>query len=141
MSDGLRLDSLLLALLIARWQAFQAHQWRRSSRTMPTNVGFYQLPSDAAWPPPGTASAVCNAWLELACRDLGVAAPLGGKYSSHSLRSGGASAAFAIGVTIDDINHHGGWAPGSDTAIKHYIDRSIRASDAARALLGFLLRR
>ena len=131
----------LLAPLIARWQAFQAEQWRRSTRTMPSDVGFYHLPSDATWPPAGTASAACNAWLDLACLDLGVAAPLGGKFTSHSLRSGGASAAFAIGVSIDDINDHGGWAPGSDTANKHYIDRSIRASDAARALLGFLLRR
>jgi len=131
----------LIATLITRWQAFQLSQWQRSSRTMPADVGFYQLPSDAAWPPPGGASAACNAWLDLACRDLGVVAPLGGKYTSHSLRSGGASAAKAIGVAIDDINDHGGWAPGTTTALKNYIDRSIRPTDAGRALLSFLLRR
>ena len=102
----------LLAAFITRWQAFQLDQWRRSTRTMPLDMGFYQLPGDAAWPPPN-ASAACNAWLDLACRDLGVTAPLGGKYTSHSLRSGGASAAFAIGVAVDDINHHGGWAAGT----------------------------
>jgi hypothetical protein len=131
----------LLAPHITRWQSFQLDQWSQSRRTMPATVGFYQLPSDSSWPPPGGASSACNAWLALACRDLNVTAPLGGKFTSHSLRKGGASAAYAIDVNIEDINFHGGWAAGSDTAMKHYIDRSIRASDAARALLGFLLRR
>ena len=130
-----------LAALIVRWQALQLEAWRLSARTMPPDVGFYQLPADASWPPPGGASAACNSWLDLACRDLGVTAPLGGKYTSHCLRKGGASAAYAIGVSIEDINRHGGWAAGSNTAIKHYIDPRIRRSDAAMALLGFLLRR
>jgi len=47
---------------------------------------------------PPTASAVVTGWLRDGLRRLGVAPPVGTCYSSHSLKSGGATAANAVGV-------------------------------------------
>jgi len=47
---------------------------------------------------PATASAVMTGWLRDGLRCLGVTPPVGPCYSSHSLKSGGATAANAIGI-------------------------------------------
>ena len=48
---------------------------------------------------PPTASAVVTGWLRDGLRRLGVTPPVGTCYSSHSLKSGGATAANAVGVS------------------------------------------
>ena len=63
----------------------------------------------------------------------------------HSLRSGGSSAAEAIGVSRYLGNWLGGWSQTGRTRELHYLDPhldpSIGPTPGAYALLGWLLRR
>ena len=60
-------------------------------------------------------------------------------YLGHSLRSGGSSAAEAIGVPRFRGNWLGGWSQHSTTREVHYLDPSILPTPAAHALFGWLL--
>ena len=66
-------------------------------------------------------------------------APAGFAYLGHSLRSGGSSAAEAIGVSRFRGNWLGGWSQTGRTRELHYIDPSIGVSEGAYALMGWLL--
>lgn len=50
--------------------------------------------------------------------------PAAADYTAHSLRAGGATAAYASGVPISAVSRHGRWADGSAT-----VQRYIRAVD------------
>jgi hypothetical protein len=69
---------------------------------------------------------------------LKVTPPEGYTYSSHSLRSGAASAAFAIGVNIIRICYCGGWSQGSK-AVYSYVDMSWQRSADAMFFFSHLL--
>lgn len=100
----------------------------------PATSGYtWRLPQDGKkW-----NSTVIDDMLQRVLTVLGVEAPEGYSYSSHSLRSGAASAAFAVGVDIIRICYCGGWAQGSQ-AVHHYIDPSWQASTAAEFFFGHL---
>jgi len=68
-----------------------------------------------------------------------IATPSGFAYLGHSLRSGASSAAEAIKVPRARGDWLGGWAPGSATRDKHYIDPTVEPTPAAYRLLGWLL--
>lgn len=53
--------------------------------------------------------------------------PAAGGYSAHSLRSGGATAAYLSGTPVADIAAHGRWAPNSPVVLGY-----IRAADRQR---------
>ena len=53
-------------------------------------------------------------------------------YSSHSLRSGGATHYFVNGVSLDDVAKLGRWAPGS-TALRNSYLQATQQSAAGRA--------
>eukprot|EP00873_Tetraselmis_striata_P040239 jgi/Tetstr1/460503/TSEL_005762.t1 len=57
--------------------------------------------------------------------------------SSHSFRSGGASAASAAGVPVPTVRWLGGWAVGSGVVL-NYIVLGILDSAGARYSFGFL---
>ena len=59
-------------------------------------------------------------------------------YLGHSLRSGGSSAAEAIGVPRFRGNWLGGWSPSSRVREVHYLDPSVLPTPAAYALFGWL---
>ena len=101
---------------------------------------FFALPSDGAAAAETAPSVLCNSWLQLACRALGVAPPADGAWLSHSLRSGAASAAAAVGVDLVRIRYYGGWAAGSD-AVYRYVHATVRPDDAARLFFGWLTSR
>jgi hypothetical protein len=103
----------------------------------PASAHFFLLPSDGAAAAGAAPSALCNRWLQAACARLGVAAPPGQAWLSHSLRSGAASAAAAEGVTEPSIRHWGGWARDS-SAVKDYIDPSVTPDEASRVFFGWL---
>ena len=86
----------------------------------PATSGFiWRLPHDGKkW-----NSTVLDDMLQRLLTVLGVTPPEGYSYSSHSLRSGAASAAFAIGADIIRICYCGGWAQGSK-AVFAYVDLS-----------------
>ena len=82
-------------------------------------------------------SAVQNAWLASALRQVQLAPPAGYSWTSHSLRSGAASAARAIGISLEVIRYFGHWARNSDT-VRDYIDPTFRPSLAASFFFGWL---
>ena len=77
-------------------------------------------------------------WVE---HSVGVVAPPGFAYQVHSLCSMGASCMAAIGVERHIYVWIGGWARGSDTVDKHYIDPTVLPTPAAYALWGWALTR
>jgi len=97
---------------------------------------FFQLPGEAR---PTTATMSC--WLASALLRCGIKAPPGFAYLGHSIRSGAASAMAAISVPRHLYIWLGGWAPGSSTVDKHYIDPTILPTPAAYAFFGWALSR
>ena len=61
----------------------------------------------------------------------------GAHYGSHSLRRGGASSCYAVGVEINKIRAIGGWAEKSDN-VWLYIDKLQREDEHARRMFGAL---
>ena len=84
---------------------------------------------------------VFSRWLAAALARASVVAPPGFAYLGHSIRSLGASAMSAIGVDRHVSVWLGGWAPGSSTMEKHYLDPTMLPSPAAYALYGWALSR
>lgn len=128
-----------LNLLLLSWRVAQNEAFAAARATPPLRAAAasqWQLPGESL----RNASALATAWVQDVCERLGAKAPLGGKYTSHSLRKGGASAAYAVGVNLRDLCDLGDWAPGSPVPMKHYIDLSVVACDAARAFFGFRVR-
>ena len=80
-----------------------------------------------------------SSWVSVVLDELHIAAPAGFAYLGHSLRSGGSSAAEAIGVPRFRGNWLGGWSQAGRTRELHYLDPSILPTPAAYALLGWLL--
>jgi len=108
-----------------------------------TNGDLWRLPQDGnTW-----NATVIDSMLDRLLSILNVSPPEGYTYSSHSLRSGAASAAFAVGVNIIRtkvcINTHehkcfcGNWAQGS-RAFYHYIDLTWQTSADAEFFFGHL---
>jgi hypothetical protein len=77
-------------------------------------------------------------WLQQLLTAAKIKAPDGFKYTSHSLRSGAATAMHAIGVHLTKICHYGGWAAAS-RAVHDYIEVSFPPSAAARRFFGWML--
>ena len=80
-----------------------------------------------------------STWVTGVLDQLSIRAPAGFAYQGHSLRSGGSSAAEAIGVSRYRGNWLGGGSQSGTTRERHYIDPSITPTPAAYALLGWLL--
>jgi hypothetical protein len=80
-------------------------------------------------------------WLTSALQRCGISAPPGFAYLGHSIRSGGVSAMAAIGVERHLYIWLCGWARGSDTVDKHYLDPTVLPTPAAFAYYGWALSR
>lgn len=106
---------------------------RWHSRSYPAEAFVFRFPGD----PPRLSSTHVSGWLRNQLVALGIHAPDGFAFSSHSLRGGAASAAFAIGVPERRIQAVGGW--GSAQAMQPYIDAAVAPSDAARCFFGHLV--
>ena len=100
---------------------------------------FGRHPHSLVFGDPGhlSESAFLTALLKTALEAVDVAPPPGQAYTSHSLRSCAATAAFSIGVQLPRILAFGGWKLPSSA--QRYIDPLARASDAARFFFGHLL--
>lgn len=97
-----------------------------------TEEYLWKLPQDGTWNP-----KVIDGMLDRLLALLNVSPPEGYTYSSHSIRSGAASAAFAVDVNILRICFCGGWAQSS-TAVYQYIDLTWRPSPEAMFFFGHL---
>jgi hypothetical protein len=95
---------------------------------------LFQLPGE-----PRPLTRHMAAWVSTSLEEMGVEAPSGFVYLGHSLRSGGSSAAEAIGVSRYRGNWLGGWSQTGRTREVHYIDPSVRPTASAYGLLGWLL--
>lgn len=94
---------------------------------------FFRLPGEKGPIP----AARGDDFVKLALSALGVEAPPGFYYSSHSLRKGAATAANSIDVGLIKICHYGNWSSKSDT-VHDYIDPSALPSAGARHFFGWL---
>jgi hypothetical protein len=120
-------DGLVLRLL---------RRWLHARGTVSDDAYFWALPGEAsseAW-----TSALINAWLHEILSVLQVQPPLGCSWSSHSLRSGGASAAFALGVDLLVIMNWGLWS--TLDSLHLYVDVLVQPDAAAALFFGHLLR-
>ena len=79
-----------------------------------------------------------NAWLQEILSVLQVQPPLVCSWSSHSLRSGGASAAFALGVDLLVIMNWGLWS--TLDSLHLYVDVLVQPDAATALFFGHLLR-
>ena len=79
-----------------------------------------------------------TAWLKQACDHVGAHPPAGYKWTSHSLRKGAASSAYAINVTLTKIRYFGGWSHTS-SAVHAYIDPATLPDAACIFFFGWCL--
>ena len=96
---------------------------------------FWRLPHErrANWRP-----ALVDSWLQRCLTAVGAVPPPGVLWSSHALRSGGATGAHSIGVQDHVIARWGVWA--SLRSLHRYIDALVPPSQAAWILFNHLLR-
>jgi len=101
---------------------------------LPGATRFWQLPDDdpGAW-----TAATVSEWVTAAALAVDATPPAGFCWSSHSLRSGGASAASATGVPMPTVRWLGGWKVGSGVVL-NYIVPGILDSAGARYFFGSL---
>lgn len=85
----------------------------------------------------GTASAWMAENLRLAARVCQRSPPVGASWLGHSLRSGGATAAYVAGVPLAAIQLWGGWQPMSQV-INRYIRVSAESFDDVEFIFTFL---
>ena len=97
---------------------------------------LFQLPGE-----PRPLTRHMSLWVRGVLDSMDIRAPPGFAYMGHSLRSGGSSAAEAIGVSRFKGNWLGGWSQTGTTRERHYMDPSVGPSPAAYSLLGWLLDR
>jgi hypothetical protein len=123
-------DGLVLRLL---------RSWLRVRGPVSQDAYFWAIPGEtlaSAW-----TSALINGWLQEILSVLGVTTPLGCAWTSHSLRSGGASAAFALGVELLVIIIIMNWGLWSTLDLLHlYIDVLVQSDEVEALFFGHLLR-
>ena len=104
--------------------------------------GEFDQPHDFLWRLEGDhgvwAADLQNTWLAKALELVGERPPPGLAWTSHSLRSGAATASNAINVALTKICHFGGWAQHSGV-VHHYIDPSAVPDEANHFFFGWLL--
>eukprot|EP00873_Tetraselmis_striata_P035161 jgi/Tetstr1/455425/TSEL_042257.t1 len=82
-------------------------------------------------------SATVTYWLQLVAHMLEEHPPPGFVWTSHSLRKGAATAAYAIGVVLQKIKHFGGWAQLSGVVLE-YINPTALPCAASWQPFGWL---
>ena len=86
------------------------------------------------------SAATLSAWLQAAYTAAGCQPPAGFSWTSHSLRKGAASAAYAIKVPLSDIRFAGGWSTNSTVLEGRYVDFAMQPTGAAHLFFGHLLK-
>jgi len=127
-----------LRAALRHWQRRRAAAWAAAGVAAPSAAArcYFELPGDRGFSD-GGESALATAWLRSACALLGASPPAGHLWSSHSLRSGGASAAHAAGAFLATIRHVGGWA--RDSSVVHdYIDATVVWCPDAELFFGWM---
>jgi hypothetical protein len=112
------------------------HQQRLQSclqhRRKPHHVALFFHPQL----PAASSSTVVSAALTEVLRVIDFTVPPGTAFTSHSLRSGGATAALATGASLPAVMAWGGWR--SLSSVQRYIDPTVRANAATNVFFNFL---
>ena len=124
-----------LAKMISQFKTVRSKIFRKSSSV--ASAKLWALPGDK---PSQWTSQVQTTWLQNSMKFVGITAPQGCKYTSHSLRKGAATAAYVIQVPLEIICFFGHWAVASKTVKEKYIDPSSRPSAAATFFFGWMLK-
>jgi len=85
-------------------------------------------------------SNTLSGWLTNAYTVAMCLPPAGFAWTSHNLRKGASSAAYAIAARLTDIRYAGGWSTNSTVLEAKYIDFTMIPSPAAWIFFGFLYR-
>lgn len=93
---------------------------------------LWMLPSECRQPRPASVEH----WLQAALGILHITPPPGVSWSSHSLRSGGATAALSIGADVATIARWGLWKDLGSLQV--YLDPLVGPSSEALAFFGHL---
>lgn len=100
--------------------------------TSPDRIALFAHPQL----PRSSASVFVSAALDVVLRAVDFTVPPGVSFSSHSLRSGAATAAIAAGASLPAVMAWCGWK--SMSSAQRYIDPTAHASDAASLFFSFL---
>jgi len=119
--------------LLQRFKLARDAAWRKVGVAAPE--ALWQMPWDAKPPAPSDVGK----WLANVLKVLGVQAPPGIKYTGHSLRGGGASAALAIGVSLPAICRWGIWR--ALDSVMRYLDPLVPVTREALVFFAHLVRR
>ena len=95
---------------------------------------LFALPDDV---PSAWTSTEQTDWLQRACAAVGASPPAGFTWTSHSLRIGSASAARAVGWTLEQIEYWGGWATLSKALRDSYIVPTVQPCRFAQFFFGW----
>ena len=109
-------------------------RYRAALGPRPAVTPLWMLPTDRH--PPRSTSV--DAWLQEALDLIQLSPPPGVKWSSHSLRSGGATAALSVGVDLASIARWGLWKDFGSLQV--YVDPLVAASPEAVTFFGHLLK-
>ena len=74
---------------------------------------------------------ILSGWLTVAYTTARCLPPVGFAWTSHILRKGDASAAYAIGARLTGIRYAGGWSTNSTVLEEKYIGFTMKPSSAA----------
>lgn len=138
------LPRLTPATLSCPWPSSHAWLHRLLARYLRLRGGttpdapLWRMQTDA-FSPRKWRPALIDEWLHEALSWVDATPPPGVLWSSHSLRSGGATAALAIGVDPFTIARWGIWA--AITSVQPYIDPLVPGDDAALFFFRHLLKR
>ena len=150
---GKNIERVHPATLVLPWSAGgEAH----SERSVAALMAKFLRMSDAAWgvrrggerelwrlpsdPSPRTplSSDIIGTWLTECLAESGVTPPLGQKWTRHSMRSGGATSALAIGADAFTIARWGVW--NSLNSVILYVDPLVQACPSAVLFFRHLLK-
>ena len=76
-------------------------------------------------------------WLQTSCVAVGALPPPSFSWTSHSLRTGAASAAVACGVPLQTVKWYGDWARDSSDVVHDNVGASFLPDDPARYWFGW----
>ena len=105
----------------------QPQRWPTSAHAM-SRPGSDDSPGSSPLAAPAAAAE----------EELDVAPPPGFTWTLKCIRSGAASAAAAIDISLSKIRRQGDWSASSMVPERKYIDAMVVSTDAARRFFGWL---